>query len=199
MNTKLQELTEKIYQEGVEKGQTEATAIVEQAKAVAAGITAKAEEEAAAILASATEKAVELSRNTKAELQLFANQIVNALKTEIMNLVCGEVVSEAVTAAATDKDFMQQVMLTFVKNMATDEGVTIEALQAEKLTAYFKAHAKDLLNKGVTIKQVNNVKTQFVLTPENSGYKLNFGEDEFISFFKEFLRPQLVEMLFNQK
>ncbi len=139
MNTKLQELTEKIYQEGVEKGQTEATAIVEQAKAVAAGITAKAEEEAAAILASATEKAVELSRNTKAELQLFANQIVNALKTEIMNLVCGEVVSEAVTAAATDKDFMQQVMLTFVKNMATDEGVTIEALQAEKLTAYFIA------------------------------------------------------------
>ncbi|MCE1155232.1 MAG: hypothetical protein LWW91_03770 [Bacteroidales bacterium] len=197
MNTKLQELTEKIYQEGVEKGQKEAAAVLEKANAEAADIKAKAESEAAAIIAAANEKAEELSRNTRAELKLFANQMVNALKTELTDLVCGGVVSGAVKAAVTDKDFMQKVMLTFVQNLAKEQQVTIETAHAAALTDYFKAHAKELLNQGVTISEVNNVKTQFVVIPSEGGYKLTFGEEEFIAFFKEFLRPKLVEMLFN--
>jgi V/A-type H+-transporting ATPase subunit E len=197
MNTKLQELTEKIYQEGVEKGQKEAAAVLEKANAEAAEIKARAESEAAAIVALANEKAVELSRNTRAELKLFANQMVNALKTELTNLVCGSVVSEAVKASSTDKEFMQKVMLTFVQNLAQGQSVTIETSQAAALSDYFKAHAKQLLNQGVTITEVNNVKTQFVVTPSEGGYKLTFGEEEFIAFFKEFLRPKLIEMLFN--
>ncbi len=197
MNTKLQELTEKIYLEGVEKGQSEAASIVAKAKADADEIKAMAEAEAASILAAANEKANELARNTRAELKLFANQMVNALKTEVTDLVCGGVVSEAVKAAVTDKDFMQKVMLTFVQNLAQGQEVSIEAKQAVALTDYFKAHAKQLLNQGVTITEVNNVKSQFVVTPAGGGYKLTFGEDEFIAFFKEFLRPKLVEMLFN--
>lgn len=197
MNTKLQELTEKIYLEGVEKGQSEASSIVAKANADADEIKARAEAEAASILASAKEKADELSRNTRAELKLFANQMVNALKTEVTDLVCGGVVSEAVKAAVTDKDFMQKVMLTFVQNLAQGQEVSIETKQAAALTDYFKAHAKQLLNQGVTITEVNNVKSQFVVTPAGGGYKLTFGEEEFIALFKEFLRPKLVEMLFN--
>lgn len=197
MNTKLQELTEKIYREGVGKGQSEATRIVEQAKVEAAEIIANADAEAASILATANAKAEELSRNTRAELKLFSNQLVNALKTEVTDLICGGVVSDAVKAAVTDTDFMQKIMLSFVQNLAQGQSVTIETKEAEALTDYFKAHAKHLLNQGVTISEVNNVKTQFVVTPLKGGYKLKFGEEEFIAFFKEFLRPKLVEMLFN--
>lgn len=198
MNTKLQELTEKIFQEGVEKGQAEAKAIVDQATSEANEIKTKAEEEAARIIKAAKEKADETDRNTKAELKLFADQMVNALKTEVTDLISGNVVSDTVKAAAGDKDFMQKVILTFVQNLAADKPVSIETKQAAELTAYFKAHAKDLLNKGVRITEVNNLKTQFVVIPEGGGYKLTFGEEEFISFFKEFLRPKLVEMLFNK-
>lgn len=198
MNTKLQELTEKIYQEGVEKGQMEARSIIEKATSEAAEIVARASSEAATVIATATEKAEELNRNTKAELKLFANQMINALKTEITDLVCGTVTSESVKAATTEKDFMQKAMLSFVQQMAADQSVTIEAADAESLTAYFKAHAKELLNKKVTITEVNNIKTKFVVTPSEGGYKLTFGDDEFIAFFKEFLRPKLVEMLFNK-
>lgn len=198
MNTKLQELTEKIYQEGVEKGQIEAASILEKAKAEAAAMLEKANAEAASILATANEKAEELNRNTKAELKLFANQMINALKTEITDLVCGDVVSATVKSATSDTEFMQKAMLNFVEQMAGSQSVVIETAEAESLTAYFKAHAKELLNKKVTITEVNNVKTQFVVTPSEGGYKLTFGDDEFIAFFKEFLRPKLVEMLFNK-
>ena len=39
-------------------------------------------------------------------------------------------------------------------------------------------------------------KASFSIIPADGSYKVTFGEDEFIEFFKEFLRPQLVEMLF---
>ena len=59
------------------------------------------------------------------------------------------------------------------------------------------ANAKELLNKGVTIKEVKGLKTDFTISPVNNGYKVAFGENEFIEYFKDFLRPKLVDMLFN--
>ena len=47
-----------------------------------------------------------------------------------------------------------------------------------------------------TITEVKGIKTAFTIQPAKGGYKLAFGDAEFIAYFKEMLRPQLVEMLF---
>jgi V/A-type H+-transporting ATPase subunit E len=52
------------------------------------------------------------------------------------------------------------------------------------------------LDKGVKIEQVNGQKALFSISPADGTYKVNFGEEEFENYFKGFLRPQLVEMLF---
>lgn len=196
MNTKLQELTDKIYLEGVEKGNVEAKSIVAKANKDAADIVAKAEAEAEKMISAAQAKADELSKNTQSELKLFAQQSVNALKTEITNLIAGTIVTSSVKAATADKTFMQQTILSIVKEWAKSQDVSIEAKDAKALTDYFAANAKDVLNKGVTISEANNVKAEFSIVPEKEGYKITFGDEEFIAYFKEFLRPKLVEMLF---
>lgn len=198
MNTRLQELTDKIYQEGVEKGNAEAKAIIEKARAEADEIIKKAQEEASQIISEAETKAANIAKNTQAELRLFAQQAVNALKSEITNLICGEIVSNSVKAATADKDFMQKVILTLVKEWAKNQAITIETKDEKALTDYFMANAKDLLNKGVKITKVNNAKTDFTIVPEGAGYKITFGEEEFIAYFKDFLRPKLVDMLFEK-
>jgi V/A-type H+-transporting ATPase subunit E len=197
MNTKLQELTDKIYLEGVEKGNTEAKAIVEKAENEAAAILAKAKSEANQIIAQAEAQAAELAKNTQSELKLFAQQSVNALKTEITNLINGSIVSESVKAAAADKAFMQKTILMLVQEWAKNQEVVIEAKDAKALTEYFASNAKNLLNQNVKINQANNVKADFTIIPQKDGYKITFGDDEFMNYFKEFLRPKLVEMLFN--
>ena len=58
------------------------------------------------------------------------------------------------------------------------------------------ANAKDLLDKGVKIEKVSGHEAAFSIIPADGSYKVSFGEDEFVAFFKEFLRPQLIEMLF---
>ncbi|MCD7937972.1 MAG: hypothetical protein LUG98_14035 [Tannerellaceae bacterium] len=196
MDTKIQELTEKIYREGVEKGNEEANRIIADANARKETILKDAEAEAARILENANKQSADLKKNTEAELKLFANQAVEALKSEVTNLITGEITSANVKAVATDPAFMQKVMLEIAQEWAKNEGITIQAVGADALKKYFESNAKDLLNKGVKIEKVNGKETSFTIIPADGSYKVSFGEDEFVSFFKEFLRPQLIEMLF---
>lgn len=194
--TNLEELTNKIYAEGVEKGKAEAQTIVAEAEKQAADLKAKAEAEAKNIVAKAEQKAAELDKNTRAELKMFAERSVNALRTEVTNLICGQIASESVKAATADKAFMQGIITKLAEQMAKEGEVTIEAKDAEAMKAYFAANAKGLLDKGVKINEVKGMKADFAIAPEKGGYKMAFGDAEFEAYFKEFLRPQLVELLF---
>ena len=192
----LSELTEKIYAEGVEKGNAEAKQIIDAANAKAAEIVAQAEKKAAALEAEAQSKAADLDKKTRAELKLYAEQSVNAVKTEITNLLSDKIAADSVKAATADAKFMQGVIAKLAEQMAKDGEVLIEAKDADALKKYFAANAKGLLEKGVTIKEVKGIKTDFAIQPAKGGYKLAFGDAEFIAYFKEMLRPQLVEQLF---
>lgn len=196
MENKIQELTDKIYREGVEKGNAEAQRLVGAAQDEAKKIIADAQAQAEAILAEAKKNAAELADNTKSELKLFAGQAVNALKTEITSLLTNQVISSAVKGFVTDKDFFNKFIVALATQWSANEPIVIATADAASLKKYFAAQAKDLLDKGVKIEQVNGMKTLFSISPADGSYKVNFGEEEFENYFKEFLRPQLVEMLF---
>ena len=91
---------------------------------------------------------------------------------------------------------MQKAILTLVQEWQKNQQVIIEAKDEKALTDYFVTNAKSLLNNGVKITEANGVKADFTISPEKAGYKITFGEEEFVAYFKEFLRPKLVEMLF---
>ena len=188
MDTKIQELTDKIYKEGVEKGNEEAGRIIAEANAQKDTILKDAEAEAKRIVAAAEKQ--------EAELKLFATQSVEALKSEVTNLITGDIASSNVKAALMDPAYMQKVILELVKSWPANEFLTIQASDSDGLKAYFEANAKGLLEKGYKIEKVSGKKASFSIIPADGSYKVTFGEDEFIEFFKEFLRPQLVEMLF---
>lgn len=198
MDKKIQELTDKIYKEGVEKGNAQADQILADAKAKAQEIEAAARKEADRMIADTQKQMEELKKNTISELKLYAGQSVEALKSEVATLITDKLANASVRSAMDDRDFMQQVILALVKEWAQKEELVIETEDAEVLTTFFKTKAKDLLDKGITINQVNGLKTEFAVSPADGSYKITFGEAEFVNYFKEFLRPQLVELLFTQ-
>ena len=192
----LSELTNKIYAEGVEKGNVEAKQIVENATKKAEEIIAQAEKKAASIIADAESKSADLDKKTRAELKLYAEQSVNAVKTEIVNLLSDKIAADSVKAATADAKFMQGLIAKLAEQLSKNGEVVIEAKDADALKKYFAANAKGLLEKGVKIAEVKGIKTDFTIQPAKGGYKLAFGDAEFIAYFKEMLRPQLVEELF---
>lgn len=193
---KIQELTEKIYREGVEKGQAEGQRLIEEARQQAAKIVADAKAEAETIVAEAQKTARETDEHTKAELKMYAGQALNALKSEVTTMVCDKITSEAVGQLTSDKDFLGSFLVELAGKWAGGEPVSIAAADADALKAYFVSHAKALLDKGVTINKVNGKDVLFSIAPADGSYKVNFGTEEFENYLKEFLRPQLRDMLF---
>ena len=196
MENKIQELTDKIYREGVEKGNVEAQRLVSNAHEEAAKIIEDARKEAENIMVAARKNADELTENTQSEIKLFAGQALNALKSEVTSLLTNQVVSDAVKGFVGDKEYLNKFIVSLASQWTSDESIVISTADAEALKKYFALNAKNILDKGVKIEQVNGYKTLFSISPADGSYKVNFGEEEFENYFKEFLRPQLVEMLF---
>src|SRR5690606_29680647 len=117
---KIQELTSKLYSEGVEKGKEEAGKILAEANTQKKLILEEAEAKAKQILEAAKKEAAELKKNTESELKLYTAQSAEALKTEITNLITNNLSSSNVKAATTDAAFMQKVIIELVKNWAKD-------------------------------------------------------------------------------
>ncbi|NLV52009.1 MAG: hypothetical protein GXY64_01915 [Bacteroidales bacterium] len=199
MENKIQELTEKLLKDGVEKGNAEAERIISAATEKAAQIIADAKAQAEEIEAKAKKNVQGMEENMKSEIKMYAAQSLNALKSEIANVVGNKVVSEATSELVGNKDFMNEFVLKLAEKWGSNEDLVISTADAESLKAVFAKKAKDLLDKSVKIEEVNGQKTLFTVQPADGSYKVNFGETEFEEYFKAFLRPQLVEILFSEK
>lgn len=196
MDSKLQELTEKIYSEGVERGKQQASEIVAKAEEEARSIVEKAKSDAEAIMADARKRASEMDTNTRSELKLFTQQAVNGLKTDITNLITSKITENAVKSATSDAVFMQGIIRMIAETWVKDGSVTIETDKADELTRFFQANAAELLNSGVKVVSSKDGSTSFTISPEKGGFKVTIGDDELIAYFKEFVRPKLIELLF---
>lgn len=196
MESKIQELTNKLLNEGVEKGKIEAEKIIAAAKDESAKIVANAKTEAADIEAAAKKNADTIKDNTVAELKMYSAQALSALKTEVTNVLTNATVEEVVKKVVADKDFMNQFILKLAEKWGSQEDIVITAEDADSLKTVFAKQAKALLDKSVKIEGVHGQKALFTVQPSDGSYKVNFGEAEFEDYFKSFLRPQLVDMLF---
>ena len=196
MNNKIQELTDIIYNEGVAKGQAQADQILAQAREQAEKIISDARKQADSIVAAARKESADNAENVQKELRLYAAQAVEALKSEIATVVTDKIVTDSVKGFTADQKAFNEFMLRIAQEWGKNQQIEIKAQDADALTRYFTANAKALLDKGVKITQVNGQPAEFSIQPADGSYKVNFGTDEFINWFKSMLRPQLVETLF---
>ncbi|MCM1311880.1 MAG: hypothetical protein NC252_03140 [Roseburia sp.] len=196
MENKIQVLADKLFQEGVAKGNAEAEKIIASAKVESDNIVNAAIEKAESIIADAKKNAQVLEDNTKAELKMFTLQALNALKTEIANVVSDKIIGTTVNDLTQNKNFINDFILNLASKWAENEDIVISTSDADSLKSLFAAKAKALLDSGVKIEQVNGLKVLFTIQPADGTYKVNFGKEEFENYFKSFLRPQLIDMLF---
>ena len=87
MENKLQQLTQKLYDEGLEKGRAEADRLVAEAKKEAAKIVAEARAQAEDIVRKAQDKAEDVEKNTMTEISLAGKQAAAKIKSEIAAMI----------------------------------------------------------------------------------------------------------------
>ena len=201
MQNKLQELTDKLYNEGLAKGKQEGEEILAKAKVQAEEIVAKAHAEAAAIVAAAKKDAEDLKTKVESDVKMAASQSVAATKKDIETLVVAKMTEAEVKNALTSADFVKEVILAVAKGFNTEEPVDLEVVLPEALKKDLEGFvAKELANalKGnVEASFSKKVAGGFTIGPKDGGYFISFTDETFNALISEYLRPATKKLLFG--
>ncbi len=203
MENKLQELTKKLYDEGLSKGRHDAETMLADAREQAKKIVADAWAEAGRIKGDAEARAEDLRKNTLTEIGLAGKQVVGRLKEAIGGMVVARSVNGSVAQAAMDPAFIREVLVAVAKNWqgAAEERVTLKALLPEamkaKLDKAFEESVRGSLDSGLDIAFSDGVKSGFRIGPKDGGYYISFTDESFEALLGEYLRPKVNEVLYG--
>ncbi len=201
MQNKLQELTDKLYNEGLSKGKQEGEEILAKAKVQAEEIIAKAKAEAETIVTAAKKEADDLKTKVQGDLKMAAGQSIAATKKDIETLVVTKMTAEETSKALTSAEFVKEVILAVAKGFNTEEPVDLEVILPEKLKAELEPFVAGELAKalkgGVEASFTKKIAGGFTIGPKDGGYFISFTEETFNALISEYLRPATKKILFG--
>jgi len=205
MNDKLQELTKRIYNEGLEKGKNEAEQLVSQAKKEAEEILKQARKEAEKLRTEARKEADELSKNVHSELSISAKQAISAIKQQITEVLVTKAVDQAVEKAFDDKDFVKniitRILTTWGEIEKSNQDVILSLPEKDRklLEDHFLSKVGKEIKTGFVLNFEEGIQSGFTVGPKDGSYKISFTDQDFEHFFKQYLRPRTTKLLYGEK
>ena len=201
-NNKLQELTQKLYNDGLERGRAEAERLVAEAKESAAQIIADAKAEAEAIAKVAEDRAEDVAKNAMTEIALAGRQAMTKIKAELAEAVIMKTTGAAVKSATMDAAFVKDMLLAMANNWTSSTvDVSLKALLPEEkraeLDKVMQASVAELAKAGIEVGYTKDIKTGFKLGEKNGGYYIAFTDESFDALLKEYLREKVSNILFK--
>ena len=202
MQNKLQELTEKLYQEGLVKGKAEGEELLAKARQEAAQIIAGAKEEAKAITAKAEKDAEDLRSKVESDLKMASAQCLQATKKDIENLLVGQIetgkVSETLKDSAFIKEIIKTVAARFNAEEATDLALILPESQKAELEPWVKDELAKTLKAEVSADFSKKISGGFTIGPKDGGWFVSLTEQTFNELIAEYLRPVTRKILFGE-
>ncbi len=201
MQNKLQELTDKLYNEGLSKGKQEGEELLAKAKVQAEEMVAKAQAEAAQIVAAAQKQADEIKSKVASDIRMASSQSLAATRKDIEELVVGKMSAEAVKDALTSAEFVKELIQAVAGRFTTEGPMDIalilpESLQKE-LEPFVNNELSKILNAGVEASFSKKVSGGFRIGPKDGGYFVSFTDETFNELIAEYLRPATKKILFG--
>ena len=198
---KLQELTQKLYDEGLAKGKQEGEALLQKAASEAENIVKQAKEEAEAILAKARKEADDFKVKVEGDVKMAAQQSVQATRTDIENLVIAKVVDGTVDKALANEDYIKGIITAVAQKFSAEEPADLALVLPESLKAALEPFVKNelgkLLGKGVDAAFSKKVAGGFKIGPKDGGYFVSLTDDTFKDLIGSYLRPATKKLLFG--
>ncbi len=200
-DNKLDILTKKIYEEGIEKAQNDAKDILEKAKKDAEDIIKEAENKAKSIIDNANNDSANLRQKTEAEIGMSVKQAIASLKQQLTNLISNKIAVDMTKSAFKDEDFVRELMSKIIEKWNPDGNLDLNVImnqkEKEEFEKYLLAKHKDLLNNNLTLVNSSSQKEGFVIQPKDGSYKITFSEKVFEEFFNAYLKDYSKKLLFS--
>ena len=202
MQNKLQELTDRLYQEGLSKGKEEGARLVETAQSEAKAIIAQANAKAAEIVEQAKAEAADYKKKVEGDLTTAAGQTLQFTKKEIENLIISKVSDEQVSKVLTSADFVKEIIRTVAEKFSTQESADLQmvlpaSLQAE-VEPFIKNELGNVIKSGIQADFSKKIAGGFTIGPKDGGYFISLTDESFKDLIGEYLRPITKKLLFGE-
>ncbi len=198
------ELIRKIYEEGVQKAESESEKILRDAHIKAQEIVDLANAKGKHIIDNAEKRAAELKVHTEAEMRLASRQALSNLQQKIRDMLIWEVTAKPLEEAFDDKEFMKTLIEKLV-NFWLEHFGEIEGLDIllpkkdfEEAQDVIRARMQFLLQNKIEIKVDDSLTSGFRISPEHGRFKVSFTPEDFENYFRSFAKPRIFKLLFAE-
>jgi len=201
MSSKIDKLTEKIYNEGIEKAKNEAKNIISEAEKNAEEILANAKKEANKIKSDAEKDQENLKNEVNAELKMASDQVIENLKQQVTDIIVANTLDKSLDKSLNGAEFLQSIIVSLVSNWDVNSGkndisILLPKDKEKEFTKSFTDSLLKELNNKVEINFDKGFKEGFIIEPKDGNFKISFTKNDFINFFKSHLKPKIREILF---
>lgn len=202
MENKLQELTDKLYKEGLSKGKEEGEAILAKANEKATQIIEDARKQAEAILKAAGAETEDLKAKVEGDVKMAAAQSIQATRKDIENLMVKGMTGKQVASALSSADFIKEIIRTVAQKFSTQESADLgmilpESLRKE-LEPFVSGELSRILGSGIDASFSKNISGGFRIGPKDGSYFISLTDESFKDLICEYLRPATRKILFGE-
>ncbi len=202
MDNKLQELTDKLYKEGLSKGKEEGEALLAKAEAKATEIVEAAQRKADEIIKKAEKDAKDYQVKVEGDVKMAATQSIQSVKRDIENLMVSGMIGGKAASALSSADFVKEVITSVAKNFNSQESVDLELTLPESLRGelepFVNGELSKALSSGVTAKFSGKIAGGFRIAPKDGSYFIDLTSEAFEALIGEYLRPATRKLLFGE-
>lgn len=201
MSNKLQELTDRLYNEGLSRGREEGELLLANARKEADEILAAARREAESIVKDARENADKLRSKAESDIRMASEQSLQATRKDIEDLLLNTVCADKVSAALKDEDLIKEMIMSVASRFDSGETEDLSLVLPEelrsKLEPWVASELKKALGKKVEASFSKKISGGFTIGPKDGSWYVSFSDETFRELICEYLRPVTRKLLFG--
>lgn len=201
MSNKLQELTDRLYNEGLSKGKEEGEILLSKARKEADEIIANARKQAEDIVTEAENRAAQLKEKAESDIKMASEQALMATKKDIENLLVNALCTEETEKVLSEEKFLKEIILAVAQKFSTqqseDISLVLPASLESMLEPWVSTELKKALKKEISVDFSKKIKGGFSIGPQNGSWYISMSDESFKALISEYLRPVTKKLLFG--
>ena len=201
MSNKLQELTDRLYNEGLSKGKEEGEILLFKARKEADEIIATARKQAEDIVTEAENRAAQLKEKAESDVKMASEQALMATKKDIENLLVNALCAEETEKVLSEEKFLKEIILAVAQKFSTqqseDISLVLPASLKSMLEPWVSTELKKALKKEISVDFSKKIKGGFSIGPQNGSWYISMSDESFKALISEYLRPVTKKLLFG--
>lgn len=195
----MQNLLDRIQEDGVEKAEAEAEKIVSAAREKAKTIAKEAEEKAKTIREKAEQDAKAFTERGRKSLEQSARDVILSVG-DAVNTTLKRIISHKISQAMTG-DTLKQMLVKVVESYCSQKtedsriDILLNPEQQKEIVDLFMSEYGKAMRKGLEIKADDSIISGFRVSVVNEEVEHDFSEEAITEALCQLLRPHLAEIV----